>query len=94
MSEMKKILSYLPEEEVQKAIDNTQLIYNRVRYYDLRQDTHVPCRKLPSFELKHTLSPWYDKYQTIKYFAYSPYDQDRFLIHLIEEGIAESKRFA
>ena len=87
--DMKQILSYLPPEEVQQAIDNTQLIYDRVQYYDLRQDTHVPCRKLPEFTIEHLLSPWYGRYSTIKYFAHSPYDQDRFLIHLIEEGIKE-----
>ena len=90
--EMKEILSYLPAEEVQRAIDNTQLIYNRVQYYDLRQDTHVPCRKLPEFKVEHLLKPWYEKYKTIEYFANSPYDQDRFLIHLIEEGI-KAKNF-
>ena len=88
-SEIKRILSYLPEEEVQKAIDNTQIIYKMIEPFDLRKDTVIPQRKLPEFHLKHLLKDWYPQEENIKAFAESEWDQDRFLLHLIEEGIEE-----
>ena len=88
-NEIKQILSYLPEEEVQKAIDNTQIIYKMIEPFDLRKDTVIPQRKLPEFHLKHLLKDWYSQEENIKAFAESEWDQDRFLLHLIEEGIEE-----
>lgn len=88
-SEIKQILSYLPEEEVAKAIDNTQIIYKMIQPFDLRKDTVIPQRKLPEFRLKHLLKNWYDQEENIKYFSESPWNQDRFLLHLIEDGIEE-----
>ena len=88
-SEIKQILSYLPVEDVQQAIDNTQLIYQMIQPYDIRKDTVIPQRKLPPFQLKHLLKEWYDQEENIKAFAESLWDQDRFLLHLIEQGIEE-----
>lgn len=90
-SEIKEILKYLPEEDVQQAIDNTQLIYKMIQPFDLRKDTIIPQRKLPPFTLKHLLKDWYDKEPAIKFFSQSPWDQDRFLLHSIEEGLLEKK---
>lgn len=88
-TEIKQILSYLPEEEVEKAINNTQIIYKMIQPFDLRKDTVIPQRKLPEFQLKHLLKDWYDQEENIRYFSESPWDQDRFLLHLIEDGIEE-----
>ena len=90
-SEIKQILSYLPVEDVQQAIDNTQLIYQMIQSYDIRKDTIIPQRKLPPFQLKHLLKEWYEQEENIKAFAESSWDQDRFLLHLIEQGIEEKK---
>lgn len=88
-SEIKQILSYLPVEDVQQAIDNTQLIYQMIQSYDIRKDTIIPQRKLPPFQLKHLLKEWYEQEENIKAFVESSWDQDRFLLHLIEQGIEE-----
>lgn len=90
-SEIKEILSYLPAEIVQKAIDNTDLIYNMIQPFDIRSDTIIPQIHLPEFSIKHLLKEWYDTEDNIKYFAYSKWDQDRFLLHSIENGIIEKK---
>lgn len=84
--EMKEVLSYLPPECVQTAIDNTQIIYDRIQRYDLRSDTLVPQRKLPEFEVSHLFSEWYEKYPFLKQYAYAEDSQDRFLMYLIEQG--------
>lgn len=87
--EMKQILSYLPPEDVQRGIDNTQIIHNRIQRYDLRSDTLVPKRKLPEFEVGHVFKEWYDKYPFIKQYAYAEDPQDRFLMYLIEQGVKD-----
>ena len=89
--EMKRILSYLPSEDVQKAIDNTQLIYERVERYDLRSDTLVPQRKLPEFKIEHLFQEWYEKYPFIRQYATAEEPQDRFLMYLIEQGVKDKE---
>lgn len=91
-NEMHQILSYLPKDVVQKGIENTQLIYNQIKNYDLRRDTIVPERKIPIFDLSHSLKDWYDTCPNIKFYSQSEYEQDRFLLYLIEQGI-KNKNF-
>lgn len=90
--EIKQILSFMSSADVQKGIDNTQLIYNLIQDYDIRRDTIVPERQLSNFELQHSLREWYEKYPSIKFYSESEYNQDRFLLYLIEKGI-EDKHF-
>lgn len=90
-SEIKQILSYLPEAVVQKAMDNTMEVYDLVQSFDLRHEIIVPTRKPEPFELSYSLSEWYEKYPYIKQYAYSEEEQDRYLMYLIEQGIKEKK---
>ena len=88
-TEIQAILSYLPQETVEQAINNTQLIYKQIEYYDLRQDTIIPLRQVPRFQLQHLLKEWYGVCDNLRFFANSEYVQDRFLLYLIEQGITE-----
>lgn len=90
-SEMKKILARggLTEQEINTAIANTQKVADMVEEYDFRHSTIVPSLTLPSFEVQHLLKDWYEKYPLIKHYAYSKYDQDRYLLLQIENGILE-----
>ena len=74
--EIRQILSYLPSDVVDTAINNTQLIYNQIEYYDMRCPIIVPERKLPEFQVRHLLKDWYDSCPNIKFYAYSEYPQD------------------
>lgn len=87
---MKKILSYLPEEVVQKAMDNTQIIYNRIENFDIRHSVIVPQVKIynPDFVINAILVEAKD-YPYIQKFVYSEYDQDRYLMYNIGVGITE-----
>lgn len=87
IEEIETILSYLPKEVVDKGINNTMLIYQAVQSFDFRHSTIVPSRKPSKFRLNHLFSEWYNIYPAIKNFAYSDYEQDRYLLYLIEEGI-------
>lgn len=89
-SKIKEILSYLPTEVVNKGIENTQLIYNQIEYFDIRRDTIVPECRTGNFKVQGLLSQWYEKYPFIRFYAEeSPYEQDRYLIYLIEQGIKD-----
>lgn len=90
--EIKEILSYLPAMAVQVGIDNTMLVYNAIESFDFRHSVIVPTRKPPEFKVEGVLKEWYTKYPWIERFASSEYEQDRYLLYLIEQGIKE-KRF-
>lgn len=77
----------IPEEEAKQAIKNTELVGNLIEDFDFRHSTIVPKVKLPEFELERT---FYRKgYEYIDKYYDSPHEQDRFLMHQIEEGIKE-----
>ena len=93
MEEIKSLLSLsmLTEQEIQEAIDNTSSFTKDIIEFDFRQPTIIPAPDLPQFQLEHSLKVWYDKYECIKYYAYSKYDQDRYLLFQIERGIKNKK---
>jgi DNA polymerase-3 subunit alpha len=86
IEEIRKYLSYLDEEDIDLAINNTLLIGEMVENYDFKSDVLVPKIPLPEFEVKHIFKQVYDKYPYIKNFAYSDEEQDRYLFKLIEDG--------
>ena len=51
----------------------------------------VPERKLPEFQVRHLLKDWYESCPNIKFYAYSEFPQDRFLLYSIEQGIIDKK---
>lgn len=81
--------SYLHPEDVKQAIENTMKIHEMIEGYELEQDIAVTKIKPFNFNLKHILENYYDSYPYIKSFAYSEYEQDRFLLHQIEQGLTE-----
>jgi DNA polymerase-3 subunit alpha len=87
--EIKERLQYLDEKDVQLAIDNTIDIYNKIEFFDLKQDVIVPELELDNFNLQHIFKSWYDKYENIKYFSESNFVQDQFLLHQIEQGFID-----
>ena len=87
--EIKEILSYLPAMAVQVGIDNTMLVYDAIESFDFRHSVIVPTRKPPEFKVEGILKEWYTKYPWIERFASSEYEQDRYLLYLIEQGIKE-----
>jgi DNA polymerase-3 subunit alpha len=80
---------FLDEEDIVTAINNTMEIHGKIETYTLYHDIIVPQRKIGSFELKHLFKEWYDKYKYIDIYANTDNDQDRFLLHQIEEGFVD-----
>lgn len=72
---------YIGAENVQRGIDNTQLIYNMIEDYDLRKPLHIPYIPLNKEEPDENLyKKWVDKIPLIDYFYHSEYDSDRHMI--------------
>lgn len=86
VNEMRKQMNYLPEEVIERALHNTELIYDKVEEYDLYHKPIIPKSTIPEFELSHVFKPVYDKYENIKYLAESEHEDNRYLLYLIEEG--------
>lgn len=74
---------YLGYEAVQKGIDNTMLVYDRLQYYKLTKDLEIPYIPLNTEEPDMILVNKYkDKVPLFDFFCNSSYDCDR---HLIRE---------
>ena len=77
----------ISQEDAELVINNTVDFTKDIQDFDFRHDTIIPCPDVPDFKLEHLLKPYYEKYECIGYYANSKYDQDQYLLHLIEQGI-------
>ena len=77
------------KENVDKALQNTCEIANKVKFFDLFCPTIVPDSEVPEFILNHLFKDWYDECPYINKFAYSENLYDVYLLYLIEEGFKE-----
>lgn len=89
MSE-EEIHSYMDDslgyDVVQKAIDNTMLIYDKLSYYDLKKALHIPYLPLGTAELDEELYQKYvNKVPLYKNLYESQYDSDRHLLKRLLE---------
>lgn len=82
-------LSYIDEAIITQALSNTLKIGEMISDYSLENPTIIPKIELPEFEVKHLFKQGYEEYSYIKLMANSESTQDRYLIHLIEEGFLE-----
>lgn len=86
IDEMKRQMSYLNGGTVEQAINNTEVIYDKVENYDISHTSIIPKSTIPEFELTHVFQKGYNTYENIRYLAYSEQIDDKYLLHLIEEG--------
>ncbi len=81
------------QKQFKTAILNTYNLFKKVETYDLSKGEVIPQRELPEiFEIKHLFKDWYDRCEYIKNYAYSEYEQDRFFLHIIEDGFITKKQ--
>lgn len=85
---------YLGTEAVQKGIDNTMLVYDKLQYYDLRKSLEIPYLPFNTSEPDKDL---YEKYVThiplFKDLYESSYDSDRHLLRELTEYIEKDKNY-
>lgn len=86
MDEVYRKLSYLDKDVLDNAIANTDEAGKKIEQYDLYHDPIIPQIEIPEFKIKHLFAPAYDKFPNIKRATESKEIQDRYIVHLIEEG--------
>lgn len=85
---------YMSEDSFIQAIENSYNLTKDCELIDMEHGTIVPERDLSeiNFSVKHIFKEWYDKCSAIKDFAYSDFEQDRYLLYMIEVGFLEKKQ--
>jgi DNA polymerase-3 subunit alpha len=75
---------------VQKGIENTMLVYDKIEPYKLTKDLEIPYIPLNTKEPEESLfSKYKDKIPLLNYFYNSKYDSDRHLAREILSGIEQ-----
>lgn len=82
-------LSYIDKSIIDQAIENTLKIGEMIEEYTIEGETIIPKTALPEFSLRHLFQQGYEKYSYIEKMANSDNEQDKYLIHLVEEGFLE-----
>lgn len=90
--EMLQRMDYLDKEAVLRGFANTVSIVNKIEEYDLKQDVIIPTRPLPEFKVQNIFAPYYSKYEYIRKFAQSDYQQDLFMLSEVEKGFLSKPR--
>ena len=80
---------YVTDDEFTQIILNSKKFIDGCEQYDLFHPTIVPKRNDVADDIKssHLLEEYYDEYEYIKKYAYSPYAQDRFMLNEICLGL-------
>lgn len=82
-------LNYIDKVLIDEAFQNTLKIGGMIEDYTIEHETIIPKIKLPNFEVKHLFKKGYDTYKYIYKMAHSENEQDRYLVHLLENGFLE-----
>ncbi|MFJ7982351.1 PHP domain-containing protein [Lysinibacillus xylanilyticus] len=89
VDEINNKMNYIDKDVIKQAMRNTMCIGAMVEDYTIEGETIIPKASLPEFEVKHIFAKGYSKYKHIELMAHSENEQDRYLIHLIENGFKE-----
>lgn len=92
VEEMKTFFDYLTDEQFNELLSNTLEIMDKIEPFELKHETVVPKRPIPEFELQHIFKPYYENYEYIRKYAYSPNIEDRFHLHLVENGFKRKQQ--
>ena len=87
--EMRERMPYFSSEDIDEGFRNTVRIAQSVEQYDLAHNTVVPVLKPPPFQLGHIFRDWYNSCPSIREFAYSSSEQNRYCLYLCEQGFKE-----
>ena len=83
---------YIGEEAVQKGIDNTQLVWNMVEEYSLKNPLDIPYEPSGDTEpSKELFEKYKDKIPLLSFFGESEHQCNRHLVKLITEKIEQNQ---
>ena len=93
-NEMLEILSsQLGEKLANQAIENTNLVAEKVELYELESSPILPEVKVPELKFQGIFDEYMDKFEYIKKFYESDSQADRFWLWMIEEGHSKNLEF-
>jgi len=83
---------YLGYDVVQRGIDNTMLIYDRLEYYSMKKDLEIPFLPLDRTEPNKELVDKYSEHiPLLREFAESEYESDRHMVREMLKGIEKDE---
>lgn len=83
-------MEYIDENIIENALRNTLKIGDMIEDYTIEAPTILPRIKIPEFSLRHLFKKGYEQYEYIANMAHSKDEQDRYLMHLIEDGFIKN----
>lgn len=93
IEEIYEKMSYLPENLISQAIENTVKIAEQCEDYTMEDTTEIPriVIKEEDFELMHLFEKHYDNFPYIQKMAYSKEVQDQYLLYKVEQGFLDKR---
>lgn len=82
-------LDYIEPSLIERAFENTIKIGEMIEDYTIEHETIIPKINLPEFNVQHLFKQGYEHYKYIGNMAHSKEEQDRYLIHLLENGFIQ-----
>lgn len=84
--------SYMDKDYFENMMKITLEIKDKLEDIELEHEVIVPKVKIPKFEPQYLLKNWYDKFEYLRKFANSPNEEDRYFLHLTEQGYKHRKQ--
>lgn len=78
---------YIDIDYFNQMINNTIEIYDKIKFFDLKQNTIVPQITVPPFNTNNIMKNYCKEYEYISYYYNSSYLIDKYLIFMLLEGM-------
>lgn len=90
----KEYFDYFSQDEFKQIVNNGWDLVKNCKSFSMEHTTIIPERDLSKidYQIKHIFKPWYNKYEYIRKFAESEYEQDQYHLFMIEEGFLSKKQ--
>lgn len=88
------VQDYIDEDTFCTIINNGYNLTKDCQMIDMEHDIIIPARDLSKigFDVKHIFKEYYHEYKYVEKYAYSKFEQDRFLLSEIENGFLEKQQ--
>jgi len=87
-----RMKDHIEEKDIFKGIENTMKIYDKIEFFDLKEEMKIPKREVKNIKIQHIFKEYYQSFEYIEKFANSEYVQDRLLLSEIEKGFLEKNQ--
>lgn len=94
VEQKKEYFDYFSSQDFERIVNNGWELVKDCKSFSMEHTTIIPERDLSKIDcqIKHIFKPWYNKYEYIKKFAESRYEQDQYHLFMVEEGFLSKKQ--